>query len=196
MQTRRYHHGDLRAGLLARAEETLRERGPAALSLRELARDLGVSHAAPGRHFKDKQALLDALALAGYERLGTALTASRDAAGGTFTGRLAALARAYTGFATANPELLDLMYAVKHEPDASGALLTAGKRLEEIAVELMAEGQRSGDVRPGQVDRIALPVFATLQGFASFAVSGMLAPGQLAAALDDTIAYILRGCAP
>ena len=56
---RRYHHGDLRSALLRSAECALREKGAAALSLRELARDLGVSHAAPGRHFKDKQALLD-----------------------------------------------------------------------------------------------------------------------------------------
>ncbi|MGW3141017.1 TetR/AcrR family transcriptional regulator, partial [Streptomyces sp. NPDC001139] len=68
-RTRRYHHGDLRAALLARAEQTLRERGPGDLSLRELARDLGVSHAAPSRHFKDKQTLLDALAQTGFERL-------------------------------------------------------------------------------------------------------------------------------
>ncbi|MFD5763836.1 TetR/AcrR family transcriptional regulator, partial [Streptomyces sp. NPDC127044] len=119
MQTRprRYHHGDLRAALLTRAEETLAEKGPGALSLRELARDLGVSHAAPSRHFKDKQALLDALALAGFERLLATLTASQDTAGESFADRLGALARTYVGFATANAELLDLMFAVKHDPE-------------------------------------------------------------------------------
>ena len=66
-ETRPYHHGDLRSALLAAAERTLRDKGTSAsLSLRELARDIGVSHAAPGRHFKDKQALLNALALVGY----------------------------------------------------------------------------------------------------------------------------------
>lgn len=68
-ETRPYHHGDLRSALLAAAERTLRDKGTASLSLRELARDLGVSHAAPGRHFKDKQALLNALALVGYDRM-------------------------------------------------------------------------------------------------------------------------------
>lgn len=80
-RTRRYHHGDLRAALLARAEQTLRERGPGDLSLRELARDLGVSHAAPSRHFKDKQTLLDALAQTGFERLREVLEASQEALG-------------------------------------------------------------------------------------------------------------------
>ena len=122
-QTRRYHHGDLRAALLTRAEETLREKGPAALSLRELARDLGVSHAAPSRHFKDKQALLDALALVGFERMGEALDASQATADETFADRLGALARSYVGFATANAELLDLMFSIKHDPTASEALV-------------------------------------------------------------------------
>ena len=58
----RYHHGDLRAAVLRRAEEVLRESGTDALSLRGIARDLGVSHAAPSAHFRDKNALFAALA--------------------------------------------------------------------------------------------------------------------------------------
>ena len=68
--TRSYHHGNLRAALLAAAEDTLARRGARDLSLRELAREAGVSHAAPRRHFVDKQALLDALAEDGFNRLG------------------------------------------------------------------------------------------------------------------------------
>src|SRR5947209_2974095 len=72
---RPYHHGNLRAELLAAAEQTVRERGVEALSLRELARRVGVSHGAPRRHFADRQALLDALAQAGFDRLGLVLFA-------------------------------------------------------------------------------------------------------------------------
>ena len=78
---RPYHHGNLRAALLACAERTLREGGAGELSLRELARQVGVSHAAPRRHFADKQALLDALAEDGFERLGRELREAMDAAG-------------------------------------------------------------------------------------------------------------------
>ncbi|MEW1752321.1 TetR/AcrR family transcriptional regulator [Streptomyces angustmyceticus] len=195
MQTRRYHHGDLRAALLTRAERTLREKGPGALSLRELARDLGVSHAAPSRHFKDKQALLDALALAGFERLDEALAGSR-AAGETFADRLGGLVRAYVDFALANAELLDLMYTVKHDPAASEELITAAQRLGAMAVELVAEGQRSGEVREGPVDDIGMPVFTTLHGFASFAVSSVLSAEEVESGLDAVIAYMVRGCAP
>src|SRR6201990_2556887 len=97
---RPYHHGNLRATLLEAAEKTLAEGGVAALSLRELARQVGVSHAAPRRHFAHKQALLDALAEDGFERLGGELRAAMEAAGGGFGARLAALAPAYVPLAT------------------------------------------------------------------------------------------------
>ena len=198
MQTRprRYHHGDLRAALLTRAEETLREKGPAALSLRELARDLGVSHAAPSRHFKDKQALLDALALTGFERLGETMAASQEGVGESFAERLDGMVRAYVGFATANAALLDLMYSIKHDPEASEALSAAAQRWAEQTVELIGEGQRRGEVREGPMERVGLPVFTTLHGYAGLAVSGMLPPETTEHGLDDVIAYILRGCAP
>ncbi|HEY2671330.1 MAG TPA: TetR family transcriptional regulator, partial [Rugosimonospora sp.] len=65
-----YHHGNLHAELLTRAEKKLEQTGVAGLSLRELAREIGVSHSAPRKHFADKQALLDGLAIHGLERLG------------------------------------------------------------------------------------------------------------------------------
>ncbi|MCL7021084.1 TetR family transcriptional regulator, partial [Vibrio vulnificus] len=76
-----YHHRNLRATLLEAAERSLRENGAEQLSLRELAREAGVSHAAPRRHFADRQALLDALAESGFARLGAELRTARDAAG-------------------------------------------------------------------------------------------------------------------
>ena len=73
---RPYHHGNLREALLLAGEQALEAGGAQNLSLRELAREVGVSHAAPRRHFPDKQALLDALALSGWERLGAALASA------------------------------------------------------------------------------------------------------------------------
>ncbi|MEV4996105.1 TetR/AcrR family transcriptional regulator [Streptomyces niveus] len=198
MQTRprRYHHGDLRAALLARAEETLREKGAAALSLRELARDLDVSHAAPSRHFKDRQALLDALALVGYERMTAVMLASQEDVGESCRKRLEAMVRAYVGFCLDNAELLDLMCSIKHDPQASAALLEATGRWSELIERLVAEGQRQGEVREGPVARVGVPVFATLHGYADLAATGMLTPELAEGGLDDVIAFILRGCAP
>lgn len=195
-RNRRYHHGDLRAALLGRAEDTLREKGPAALSLRELARDLGVSHAAPSRHFKDKQALLDALALTGFERLTAVLGASQNGVGEAFAKRLDAMVRAYVGFARENAELLDLMYSIKHDPEASDALRAAEQRWSELVVRLIGEGQAQGEVREGPMERVGLPVFAALHGYADLAVTGMLPPEADEHGLDDVIAFMLRGSAP
>src|SRR5277367_2560745 len=92
MAERPYHHGNLRAALLDQAERTVRERGVQELSLRELARDVGVSHGAPRRHFADRQALLDALAEVGFTRLGAELRAAVEDAGEDFEAQLRATA--------------------------------------------------------------------------------------------------------
>ena len=70
---RPYHHGNLREALLKAAEKALETGGAQSISLRELSRELGVSHTSPRRHFADKQALLDALALRGFARFGEIL---------------------------------------------------------------------------------------------------------------------------
>ncbi|MGW7721629.1 TetR/AcrR family transcriptional regulator, partial [Streptomyces chartreusis] len=175
----------------------LRERGPEALSLRELARAIGVSPAAPSRHFKTKQALLDALALTGFERLAEAITTSqRNLDGAPFDDRLDAAARAYVGFAVNNAALLDLMFSVKHSPQASQELGASAHRWSEQLLGLIGDGQRGGEVREGQLERVALPIFAALHGYASLAVSGMLPPEVSEHGLDDVIASILRECRP
>src|SRR5436853_3817132 len=114
MSTRAYHHGNLRTALLEQAERSVREHGVERLSLRELAREVGVSHGAPRRHFPDRQALLDALAEAGFDRLGAELNAAIDCAGEDFEARLRATAAAYVRFATRDAALLELMFAGKH----------------------------------------------------------------------------------
>src|SRR5918998_5691691 len=111
---RPYHHGNLRSALLEGAERALARGGVQELSLREVAREVGVSHAAPRRHFAGKQALLDALAQDGFERLGAELQIALDAPG--FDAQVHAIARMYVRFATQHAALLELMYTGKHRP--------------------------------------------------------------------------------
>jgi AcrR family transcriptional regulator len=176
---RPYHHGNLRAALLESAEQTLNEGGE--LSLRELARQVGVSHAAPRRHFAGKQALLDALAEDGFERLGAELRAALNGVEG-FEPRLRAFAHAYVRFATQHAALLDLMFAGKHRPDAADSLRDAADRAFEPPMALIAEGQAAGDIVAGDPIEVGTVAFATLQGLASLANAGMLE------ADDDTVA--------
>jgi AcrR family transcriptional regulator len=72
-----YHHGDLKATILGEAAVLVAERGAAALSLRELARAAGVSHAAPAHHFSDRRGLFTALATEGFRMLADALAGAR-----------------------------------------------------------------------------------------------------------------------
>nr|WP_145485749.1 MULTISPECIES: TetR/AcrR family transcriptional regulator [Streptomyces] len=193
--SRPYHHGDLRAALLQSAERTLREKGAGALSLRELARDTGVSHAAPGRHFKDKQALLDALAMEGYERLDRALTEAHDAGPG-FERRMAAIAHAYLGFAVEHPELLELMFARKHRPDSSAQLGAAVDRTFGSLTRLFADAQVSGEVVDGDPERIALAAAANLHGLAALIASSALDADEAMAGLDEHVRLLLHGLKP
>lgn len=98
-----YHHGHLKEALLERAAEVIAERGVEALSLRALARDLGVSHAAPAAHFRDRRALLCALANEGFRRSREAMDAGAAAAGPDPVSRYRALGRAYVQFAREHP---------------------------------------------------------------------------------------------
>jgi AcrR family transcriptional regulator len=192
MSERPYHHGALREALLEQAERTVRERGADALSLRELAREVGVSHGAPRRHFPDRQALLDAVAEAGFERLGSELRSALAHAGEDFEPRLRATAAAYVHFATRDPALLELMFAGKHD-DATGALHEAAERAFAVMLELIAQGQAEGALEPGEPERVGLILFATIQGIASLVNAQMVAAEQLDELVADSVAHFLRG---
>lgn len=192
MDERPYHHGNLHTALLEQAQRTVRERGVHELSLRELAREVGVSHAAPRRHFPDRQALLDALAEAGFERMGRELRAAVDGAGEEFHARLRATAGAYIQFATEDAELLELMFAGKHR-EPSGPLHLAAERAFSVMLELIQQGQVEGALEPGDPERVGLVLFATIQGIAALVSGGMVSVAQLDELVPDAIAHFLRG---
>jgi AcrR family transcriptional regulator len=192
---RPYHHGNLRAELLSRAIEVVSDRGVDALSLRELARDVGVSHAAPRRHFADRQALLDAVAVEGFDRLGAELQEAIAGAGARCADGLGALARAYIGFALRYPALLDLMFASKMRAGGS-EVYEAAERAFEPALGLIAHGQGTGELVAGDTERLAKLAFATIQGLTSLANGGMLEGDELDAMLDNAIEQLLHGLRP
>ena len=122
---RPYHHGNLRAALLSAAETALEAHGVAALSLRELSRAVGVSHASPRRHFSDKQALLDALALTGFQRLDAMLAQGAKGRARDLNARIVRVAQAYVEFVLQHPAMWALMFAAKHRAGAPPDLLAA-----------------------------------------------------------------------
>ena len=192
MADRPYHHGNLRAALLAQAEQTLRQHGLDGLSLRELARQIGVSHAAPRRHFADRQALLDALAESGFARLGAELRGAAETAGEDYEARLRAANLAYVRFAVNDAALLELMFAGKHREQA-GALHEAADRAFLVILQLIEEGQAGDVLEAGDPERIGLLLFATMQGIAALVTAGIVAPEQVDSLVADAIGRFLHG---
>ena len=187
-----YHHGNLRAALLEAAGRKIEQAGAAGLSLRELARELGVSHGAPRPHFPDKQALLDALAVQGLERLGGELDAGLGQASGSFDQRLTAFARIYVRFATQHPALLALMFARKDDPGRP-ELRAANDRAFAAPSALIAAAIDSGEIDSDDPDRIAMAVLATLQGLAAIIASDMIGDRPASQVISGTVQTLIHG---
>jgi AcrR family transcriptional regulator len=125
-----YHHGNLHSEVLAHAAILISENGPDALSLRELARRAGVSHAAPAHHFGDRRGVFTALASEGFSLLSGELGGAGD--------DFKEAAVAYVRFAVTHPAHYAVMFRrdLVHEADPalveartrSGAMLAAGLR--------------------------------------------------------------------
>lgn len=193
---RQYHHGGLREALLAAAEASVRSRGTAQLSLRDLARDVGVSHAAPRRHFTDRQSLLDALAETGYHRLGTEISEALHTASvrDGFPARVRTAVGAFGHFATDNPALLELMNASKHR--GSQAVGHASTAAFEPIVELVREGQAEGVLRGETPEEIGLILYSTINGITTLRNAGAIGADRLEELTDTVVEQFLRGAAP
>ncbi|WP_231995176.1 TetR/AcrR family transcriptional regulator [Mycobacterium sp. 852002-10029_SCH5224772] len=195
MDDRRYHHGALRAALLSEAEKTLRKSGVDGLSLRELARAVGVSHSAPRRHFDDKAAMLEALVIDGFDRLGHALATAAEPDGRGFVTSLSDVAVAYVRFATDNPALVELMSARRYLANASDELTRARNASFAPVTDLVAAGQAAGELAAGDVQRIGTVFFATLHGIATMANNKMIDPLE-DELIFDVVESLLDGLAP
>lgn len=192
MATERYHHGDLRAVLLDEAERTIARDGVDKLSLRRLAKDVGVSHGAPARHFRDKQALLDALALRGFEEMNRVMVTAAAAAG-EFLGRFRAVARAYLTFAIEHQELLAVMYTTKHHPAASEQLGIVAHRSMSATEDLVQEAITAGVITEASPSVLARVAFSAIHGLALLAAGDLLDGVPVDDLLDATVDTLWRG---
>lgn len=164
-----YHHGDLRSALIDAAVRQVEQGGGEAVSLTALARTLGVSQAAPYRHFTDRDELMAAVATQGYLRLGVALQGAVETAGEMT--RLEAIARAYVGFGAELPGLYRLMYASRViEQSAVGSEL---QRTVE-ALFLWALPTPSPDQDQALREHIGLKLWVSLHGVVMLTDQGFL----------------------
>jgi AcrR family transcriptional regulator len=163
---RPYHHGDLRRVLLEAAVASLRESGPAALSLRDLARRAGVSHAAPAHHFGDKRGLLTAVAAEGFRRLATTLGAAYEA-----TGDVAEVGVAYVKFAVEERPYFDVMFRPDlydaADPELDAARSASGAALYGPAATVSDTPQHAG-----------IAAWSLVHGLATLGLAGNLPPAM------------------
>lgn len=150
-----YHHGDLRAVILAQAAELVAERGADGISLRELARAAGVSHAAPAHHFTDRRGLFTALATEGFQLLAAALTEARP--------QFIDAAKAYVRFALDHPGHYEVMFDKSLYDDTDAELVAAssaaGAELNR-GVGTLADPKAAADP-----DGAALAAWSLVHGF-------------------------------
>jgi AcrR family transcriptional regulator len=169
-----YHHGQLRSALLEAAGRLVEEKGAMQVSLREIARVAGVSHAAPYHHFSDREALLAELATDGFHALGDSL---RRGAGGTAESdslaKLQGAGVAYVRFAVENPEVYRLMFgALLSDRSRHPRLQAAADAAFGVLLDLM-EGRR-GETGPVAMNPVALATWSTVHGLASLLIEGLL----------------------
>ena len=173
-----YHHGDLREALLDAAEALLAQRGAEALSLRDVARGAGVSHAAPYHHFAGLPELLAALAERSFQQLGAAMQAGVDAHPADARDQLLAIAAAYVDFARRRPARFRLMFG----PVLASRSRNPGlDRAAEASFRVLLDAATRFDASAGPL--IALTGWSLAHGLSHLSLDGAFAglplPGPL-----------------
>lgn len=177
---RPYHHGNVRAAMIGAAVEAIAEGGPAAVSMRDLARRVGVTHGAAAHHFGDKTGLLTAVAAEGFRLLAGMLGEAWRA-----TGTFRDVGVAYARFAVTYPAHFELMFRPDQlrndDPELAAARAEAGGVLYESAADV-------ADAADGDPVLAATAGWAFVHGIATLWRNGNLPPGLA----DDPVALTER----
>ncbi len=172
-----YHHGDLRNALIDAGLELLSEGGSAALDLRKVARKAGVSHAAPYRHFTDKQALIAAINEEGFNRLAERIESALKIAPHKALEQLQGIALAYVQFSVDNPWLMREMFSgLIIEREAFASLNVASKKVFMFYIEVVRRGQEDGDIIDGDPGALAGVLWSMLHGIAMLTIERQMRP--------------------
>lgn len=169
-----YHHGALREALLTASLKLIEAEGLAAVSLRRVAREAGVSPGAPYHHFKDRTAVLTALAAQGFRLLAADLTAATAAVTNPVEA-LSALIHAYVAFAQRQPAYFRLMFRPelsesRHDPEAK----EAGHAAEAIFESTITTVVEAGLVPPDKAEPFSVLIWSLGHGLASLWLDGHL----------------------
>ena len=170
-----YHHGNLRRELLNAARELLEESNIAALSLRQVARRVGVSHTAPYRHFPDKESLLAGIAAVGLENLTEQVAQAVELHPDDSAAQLKEAGLRYVQLALDNPQCTQLMFGGILPCDETYPELNeaSGKAFDGLKM-MIEQGQSSGVFKQGDVELMALTAWSCMHGLSMLLISGDL----------------------
>lgn len=171
MPRRPYHHGNLREALLQGALRVIAELGPAAFTLREVSRRACVSHNAPYRHFRDKDALLAAVAAQGFRELTRAMRDAGERKSNTLD-RLKQSGLAYVAFAVRRPEHFTVMFEAPVIACKDPEYLQASQEAFNTLVNYIRNCQDQGQLPAGNTLERALYAWSLVHGIAKLAVAG------------------------
>lgn len=171
-KTKEYHHGDLRRAVIKAAFALVKKRGLRELTLREVARKIGVTHAAPYHHFKDREALLSAMEEEAFQELDHAMRESKAGVEDP-SDELFALGRAYIDFAREHPERVQVMFQ-RGEGDKAAEMSETGRCAFQHLVDAVARCQTQGVAPAGDPFALALSAWSLVHGFAALWVEGPL----------------------
>ncbi len=166
-----YHHGDLKNALIAAGVKLLATEGAEGLSLRKLAREVGVSHNAPYMHFADKEAVLAAIAEQGFRLLGDAIAAGQESVReAPIEKRIARAARSYVTFALAHPSHLSVMFG--NLPSSNyPELARAAHATFEMLIEIVRAGKRGDELGGYEAEHVALLIWTNAHGLSSLLIA-------------------------
>lgn len=171
-----YHHGDLQQALLAAAEIVLERDGLQGLTLRAVAREAGVSHAAPTHHFRDLTGLVSELAAIGFRRFNAAMVRAGSVEG-TPTQRSMARAKAYVAYALANREMYGLMFRIERLDMSRPALRDAANAsFSGLAGAIAAKRNEQIESHGLSLDQAAeiAKAWSLIHGFTTLVIDGRL----------------------
>ncbi|MCU7920635.1 MAG: TetR/AcrR family transcriptional regulator [Candidatus Thiodiazotropha sp. (ex Epidulcina cf. delphinae)] len=190
-----YHHGNLKQDLMESAVKRLAKGGIENLSLRSISREIGVSQTAPYRHFSNKNELLVALAIRGFEELTHEMVrADRDE---DICIRLQQISIAYISYARKNPEIYRLLFGTGIvDRDDYQSLCVAGDETYFVLVNLIDEGIKSGAFRNMPTMYLANSVWSLVHGLATLIIDdnfSALGEALIAEQLDASVAFLVAG---
>ncbi len=175
MESKKYHHGDLKNALVEAGLKILDQEGLSGLTLRKVALKAGVSHAAPYAHFTDKQSLIAAISTEGFKELYAGISRVSQAYSNDPSRQLLEAAWVYVDFSNQNQSLFKVMFSgILEQEKVYPEFVIESQKNFALVVEIVKRCQESGILKPGDAILTAQGIWSAVHGFCSLLMEGQI----------------------